>query len=255
MILCFASLAKILRLCSKNGVSQKVLCGRIFASINWEYGTELEDNDTNVSRILSCNSGLSPKVTSVISERDIDDIVDYIAEEVIPLLDQNMYPVIMYALKDLIKNSDPEIIIGSRNQVEIITSGNDEIVRTIADILYYTVAYVDNKKGKESIQQINEEYIHEIQEKLKQSVISPKMSKGEEIDVKGGDGVENARIEVEEVTDDEQPKVEVYEAPFTDPSTQQQSIAQFNVIAKDNGIAIGQVFGGLTIGKRGNKNE
>lgn len=62
-------------------------------------------------------------------------------------------------------------------------------------------------------------------------------------------------IDTEEVTDDKQPKVEVYEAPFVNPVTQQQSVAHFNVFAKDNGIAIGQVFGGLTIGKRGNKNE
>lgn len=62
-------------------------------------------------------------------------------------------------------------------------------------------------------------------------------------------------IDTEEVTDDDIPKVEVYDAPFVDPTTQQQSVAHFNVIAKDNGIAIGQVFGGLTIGRRGNKDE
>lgn len=51
------------------------------------------------------------------------------------------------------------------------------------------------------------------------------------------------------------PTVEVYEAPYTDPRTQQQVVAQFHVVAKDNGIAIGQVFGGLVIGKRGGKDE
>lgn len=51
------------------------------------------------------------------------------------------------------------------------------------------------------------------------------------------------------------PVVEVYEAPYTDPQTQQQAVAQFHVEAKDNGIAIGQVFGGLVIGKRGGKDE
>lgn len=64
----------------------------------------------------------------------------------------------------------------------------------------------------------------------------------------------------EDITDDETepepvveetPRVEIYEAPYTDPRTQQQVVAQFHVEAKDNGVAIGQVFGGLVIGKRG----
>ena len=53
----------------------------------------------------------------------------------------------------------------------------------------------------------------------------------------------------------EAPRVEVYEAPYTDPNTGRQVVAQFHVEAKDNGIAIGQVFGGLVIGKRGGKDE
>ena len=53
----------------------------------------------------------------------------------------------------------------------------------------------------------------------------------------------------------EQPRVEVYEAPYTDPNTGRQVVAQFHVEAKDNGVAIGQVFGGLVIGKRGVKDE
>lgn len=70
--------------------------------------------------------------------------------------------------------------------------------------------------------------------------------------------VEEAHCEeiiVEEVHDENPPKVEVYEAPFTDPITQKQVVAQFHVEAKDNGVAIGQVFVGLVIGKRGNKDE
>ena len=60
-------------------------------------------------------------------------------------------------------------------------------------------------------------------------------------------------VEPEEVH--EEPRVEIYEAPYTDPKTQKQVLAQFHVEAKDNGIAIGQVFGGLVIGKRGGKDE
>ena len=67
---------------------------------------------------------------------------------------------------------------------------------------------------------------------------------------------EEIRPEDDEPTDDiETSTVEVYEAPFTDPRTQKQVVAQFHVEAKDNAIAIGQVFGGLVIGKRGGKDE
>jgi hypothetical protein len=59
--------------------------------------------------------------------------------------------------------------------------------------------------------------------------------------------------EAEEVHDE--PRVDIYEASYTDPQTQKQVLAQFHVEAKDNGIAIGQVFGGLVIGKRGGKDE
>lgn len=52
---------------------------------------------------------------------------------------------------------------------------------------------------------------------------------------------------------DEEPQVEAH--PYIDPHTGKQVLAQFRVEAKDNGIAIGQVFGGLIIGKRGGKDE
>lgn len=62
---------------------------------------------------------------------------------------------------------------------------------------------------------------------------------------------EIAEETTEEIHDEEEPRVEVYEAPYTDPHTQKQVLAQFKVEAHDNGVAIGQVFGGLVIGKRG----
>lgn len=64
-------------------------------------------------------------------------------------------------------------------------------------------------------------------------------------------------VEEAEITEEvhEEPRIEVYEAPYTDPRTQKQVLAQFHVEAKDKGVAIGQVFGGLVIGRRGGKDE
>ena len=52
-----------------------------------------------------------------------------------------------------------------------------------------------------------------------------------------------------------EPRVESYEAPYTDPLTGKQVLAQFHIEARDHGTAIGQVFGGLVIGKRDDKDE
>lgn len=75
-----------------------------------------------------------------------------------------------------------------------------------------------------------------------------------DFDLFGAAGVDASEQEEAKEIHNE-PRVEVYEAPYTDPHTQKQVLAQFHVEAKDNGIAIGQVFGGLTIGKRGGKDE
>ena len=83
---------------------------------------------------------------------------------------------------------------------------------------------------------------------LPEEMLAETANKDENTDEKPAD--EEKTVEAEEL-----PRVEVYEAPYTDPLTQKQVLAQFHVEARDNGIAIGQVFGGLVIGKRGGKDE
>lgn len=61
-------------------------------------------------------------------------------------------------------------------------------------------------------------------------------------------------LRIEDAHEDESPKVEVFDASFTDPGTQKQVVAQFHIEEKGNGVAIGQVFGGLVIGKRDSRN-
>ncbi|MDE5936562.1 MAG: DUF1837 domain-containing protein [Ruminococcus sp.] len=166
MILCFASLGKILFLCRKPKVPQKVLCGKLLSSINWEYGYELESNDTVASRLLGCITGLSDAITQEIPNIDIEDIKTYLAAEVIPLLDDNKHAVILGALKAIVKDDGKlysDTLIGSRMKSDIISKTNNDLAGTISDILYYTAAYVDNRTGKPFIGQINEEYIARIE--------------------------------------------------------------------------------------------
>lgn len=56
-------------------------------------------------------------------------------------------------------------------------------------------------------------------------------------------------VTVEEVHEDE-PRVEVYDAPFTNPQTGEKVVAQFRVEARDNGIAAGILYGGIHIDRR-----
>lgn len=59
-------------------------------------------------------------------------------------------------------------------------------------------------------------------------------------------------VEAEEVDSDDanSPRINEYEVDTKDPITQQKIVAQFHVEAKDNGIAVGQLFGDLVIGNR-----
>jgi len=56
-------------------------------------------------------------------------------------------------------------------------------------------------------------------------------------------------VTVEEIHEDE-PRVEVYDAPFTNPQTGEKVVAQFHVEARDNGIAAGILYGGIHIDRR-----
>ena len=56
-------------------------------------------------------------------------------------------------------------------------------------------------------------------------------------------------VTVEEIHEDE-PRVELYEAPFTNPQTGEKVVAQFHVEARDNGIAAGILYGGIHIDRR-----
>jgi hypothetical protein len=56
-------------------------------------------------------------------------------------------------------------------------------------------------------------------------------------------------VTVDEIHEDK-PRVEVYEAPFTNPQTGEKVVAQFHVEARDNGIATGILYGGIHIDRR-----
>ena len=60
MILCFAALVKVLKICAKPKVYNKALCGALIKTLDEYYGNILEVDDSLVSRLLSCDVNLSP---------------------------------------------------------------------------------------------------------------------------------------------------------------------------------------------------
>jgi hypothetical protein len=166
MVLCFATLVKILLLCSKQGTNQKVLCARMLPSINPKYGYELETDESTISKLMTCKLGLSPnEIVNVIQVVDFEDVKNNISAEVVPLLDKNLLPCGLVALKHIIDNGgfDSNSVIGYKTVDEITQLTNVDIADYITNLLYYTVFGIHNTKGASTIKLITKEYVKKFQ--------------------------------------------------------------------------------------------
>ncbi len=163
MILCFASLVKVLVYCAKQGITQKVMCGRILSTINFKYGNDLEGDDSTVSALLACKHGLSPdEIVNVISTVDFEDVKRSISINVIPLLDSNTLPCGILALKHIIQNDkhfDSTSAIEKLTIKEIEQLVNIDVADFITNLLYYTVSGINNSEGKPTIKSVTKEFV------------------------------------------------------------------------------------------------
>jgi len=74
------------------------------------------------------------------------------------------------------------------------------------------------------------------------------------LDEKKGPTEKTAEPEEKEI-EEESPRIQEVEVSYPDPISGKQVTTQIHVEARDNATVIGQVFGGLVIDKRGNKND
>ena len=166
MVLCFATLVKILLLCSKQGTKQKVLCARLLSSINYKYGYELEADESTISKLMACKVGLSPdEIVNVMHVVEFENVKSNISANVVPLLDRNVLPCGLVALKHIIDNGgfDSNSVIGNKTVDEITKLTNVDIADCITNLLYYTVVGIHNTEGASTIKLVTKEYVHGFQ--------------------------------------------------------------------------------------------
>ena len=193
MRLCFGSFAKILKLCKLPSVTDVQLIGALTRTVDptCEYG---DSDGTAVSRLLSCTQNLSNgqlrrtgqraqtdhsnfvsgwgtnRLSNVVlagQKADKNEVVQKIADNVLPLLDEDRKALAVLAVVDVISN-DPfvdgdkrisfEKCIGTSKKALLLQS-RYVLSELFAGILLYTVVSVKNTEGKEYIAKIDREYV------------------------------------------------------------------------------------------------
>lgn len=159
MTLCFASFITVLRICAKPKVYNKTLCDAVIKTVD-EY-TVIGTDDGHISRLMSCDNNLSP--TGVIQptrNADLSKISKGMHSFVLPLLKADMIPQAILALKDMALStvSDSEKL-GSLGKIELADKNVFDPADFFADVFYFTATAIENKKGKNDIGSVTEDYV------------------------------------------------------------------------------------------------
>lgn len=167
MVLCFAALVKVLKVCSKPNTHNKTLCGALVKTIDEYYGGLLEANDSAVSRLLSCTDNLSPAdVIDPARSVKPESVSAGMQKYVLPLLDTEKIPLAMLALQDMalqsISEDDSKIGRMSRADLMLMISFNP--AEFLSDVLLYTATEVANKTGKDTISLVTKAYVESFEE-------------------------------------------------------------------------------------------
>jgi hypothetical protein len=142
---------------------------------------DLTENDVAVSLLLACRTGLpdgndnitleqGERLGNVITNARLADphaVADYFAHNVMGHLDPNKRKLAFYALRGLVsddENIDDDVIVDLVNDVskiDFLTQSDSEnnLSGVFAGIFLYT-ASIDNRIGKESIAEIDEDYVN-----------------------------------------------------------------------------------------------
>lgn len=195
MRLCFGTLGRVLRECKlEQGVSDIVLIGELTRTIDPK--CEYKDSDgTAVSKLLSCDQNLSNgsarrvgqrkktdhsdfeeglltnRLSNVIAEAQTADrnvIAAKIAENVLPLFDEDRKQLIVPALFDLIssdtvietdKSASFEKYVGKKKSQLLAQRKNIVLPELLAGLLLYTVVAVMNNVGRDCAKKIDRAYV------------------------------------------------------------------------------------------------
>lgn len=160
---CFGALARILLYCSKLGVKQYELGESLLKVFDAAYGETVDD--TKVSKLFNCAEGLSRDYTVAPAENmPIEEVKVGFCLHVLPLLDENKYPLIILAAKQIIL-MDGDIkdgtSIGIMTKGELKTKTSFDFIGTVAGFLKYSCYCFKNHAGKEFIDQVTPNFVEE----------------------------------------------------------------------------------------------
>lgn len=173
MKLCYGVFAKVLNLCKpgKRQPTQKELHNRILSSVYEPYRRVGIADDAS-TRLLQCKQGLQEELIKdarrLIDKGDARKVADHFQKKIIEqhLLknSEEMRQALVLALLDIIAKdvsiSDNTVVdlVGNTTKQELLRKNFFCLPDFLAGIFLYAVVAVDNREGRESCQQIDENY-------------------------------------------------------------------------------------------------
>ena len=155
MYLCAGTFLSALKICKAHATKQKVLGAAVFRSLcpNFDCG----DDDSTISAVFRGARNIDSYLQIMAKDLEPSAIAGNIEKNVIPLLDENKFGVLIYMLQDLVRMDDS---IKDRSRVELVNGIKkcdliqmDEIVLNefLAGILLYILKNTDNLNKEQEV--------------------------------------------------------------------------------------------------------
>lgn len=166
MKLCFATFASVLVKCKLQTVTQKEFVSALLSTIDANYVSGEWFNDALVSSAVRGTKNLPPAFSiSARSFSDLESYSDKVQKHVVPLLDQNLIPNMILAIKDIIKCDssieDGTVIerVSNQTKKQLLANKKVSVYKFLSGILFYVVTSTKNNESRESVKQITPDYI------------------------------------------------------------------------------------------------
>lgn len=191
MMLCFGTYAKVLKLCKRSDVSDKILVGTLISTVDPDSEYINSDNST-ISRLINCGQNLSngnkrrigqtredgiftqghetnrlSDIVNLANTADVNVVAQKIQEDFLPLLDADKMKLVVPAVFRII--AEDETIDRERSETFQRWTGamkSDYLKRNsvclsvvLSQLFLYTVVIGDNRKGKECVSVIDQFFV------------------------------------------------------------------------------------------------
>jgi hypothetical protein len=176
-ILCFGTFAEVLRVCCRGYVPgnkrkrneivpQTKLVGELLNAIDTAFGKDWTggDNSQQLTRkLLRCEQHIPDELKPAAAAVTTTDIAEYFRENILPLLEKPEIAVL--ALRDVIRtdigmtDSTVATYFGVESKQNLLDDNSVNLLNFLSNVFAYVIRGVDNKKGKDSIAEVDESYV------------------------------------------------------------------------------------------------